>query len=478
MMPIADFAGNFGWGYDGVNLFAPTHLYGTPDDLRNFVDQAHRAGLGVILDVVYNHFGPAGAYLDRFADDYFLPNHTDWGRAINFDGERAGPVREFFVSNAGYWIDEFHFDGLRLDATDSISDRSRTHIVAEIARRVRAAAGSRSTWIVAENERQHSVMIRPPDRGGFGLDALWNDDYHHAAMVALTGRREAYYTDYLGRPQEFVSAAKHGFLYQGQWYRWQAQRRGAPALDLPSSAFVAFLENHDQVANSGSGARLHQLTTPGKYRALTALTLLGPWTPMLFQGQEFASSAPFLYFADHEPDLATAVRRGRAEFLGQFPRLALPEVQQSLPDPGDPSTFERCKLDHDERQQHPAAWVLHADLLRLRRTDPILAAHAPNGLDGAVLAAGAFALRFFGDRTTSDRLLIVNLDQDSMLPVVPEPLLAPPAGHRWILRWSSEAVEYGGLGVPPVETHPGWRLPSESTLFYEAVPDDTDDLAG
>ena len=231
MMPIADFAGRFGWGYDGVCLYAPTRLYGEPDDLRAFVDRAHGLGLGVILDVVYNHLGPDGNFLAEFSPEYFTDRYkNDWGRALNFEG--PPPAREYFVANAGYWIDEFHFDGLRLDATQDMHDVSPEHVIASIVRRARAAAPARQTFIVAENEPQQTRLVRPLTSGGFGVDALWNDDYHHTAAVALTGRREAYYTDYTGGAQELISCAKYGFLFQGQWYRWQGKRRGEPGLDL------------------------------------------------------------------------------------------------------------------------------------------------------------------------------------------------------------------------------------------------------
>ncbi len=256
VMPVADFPGRFGWGYDGVNLFAPCRLYGSPDDMRRFVDQAHALGLGVILDVVYNHFGPDGNYVREFSEHYFTDRHTtDWGEPINFDDPQSGPVREFYVANAGYWIDEFHLDGLRLDATQNIYDDSADHILAAIARRVRQAARGRRTYLVAENEPQQVRLVKPADRGGYGLDALWNDDFHHTALVALTGHNEAYYIDYLGSPQEFISSLKWGYLYQGQHYQWQGHGRGTPALAVPPSAFVHFLSNHDQVANSAHGLR-------------------------------------------------------------------------------------------------------------------------------------------------------------------------------------------------------------------------------
>jgi maltooligosyltrehalose trehalohydrolase len=475
VMPVTDFPGRFGWGYDGVNLYAPTRLYGDPDDFRRFVDRAHQLGLAVILDVVYNHLGPDGNYLKAFTPAYFTDKYkTEWGQPINFDGPDSGPVRDYFASNAAYWIDEYHLDGLRLDATQNIYDDApepAKHILAEIGRRVRAAARGRSTIIVNENEPQLSGLVRPLDDGGFGLDALWNDDFHHAAMVALTGRNEAYYSDYLGRPQEFVSAVKYGYLYQGQWYSWQGKRRGQPGLDVPPAAFVLFLQNHDQIANSGRGLRAHQLTSPGRYRAMTALLLLAPGTPMLFQGQEFAASAPFFYFADHNPELAKSVQAGRLEFLSQFPSIADPLMKDVLAAPHAPETFERCKLDFRERETHAPAYRLTKDLLKLRRDDPAFRAQEPGGVDGAVLGEHAFVLRFFaGDGL--DRLLVVNFGRDLHLAICPEPLLAPPEQARWRVALSTEDPKYGGTGTGPVDTDDeGWRIPGEAAVVL--VPEQT-----
>ena len=407
LLPLSDFVGQFGWGYDGVNLWAPTRLYGAPADFRRFVDAAHRAGIGVVLDVVYNHLGPDGNYLTHFAKDYFTEKHrTDWGAAINFDGDRCLAVREFFVENVAYWVDEFRFDGLRFDATQSIHDDSATHVLALMTQRARSVAGSRPLFLVAENESQEARLARPTTEGGYGMDALWNDDFHHSAVVALTGRNEAYYGDTLGAPQEFISALRWGYLFQGQRYDWQKARRGYPALDLGANAFVSFLENHDQVANSGSGDRLVDLTAHGRLRALTAVLLLGPATPMLFQGQEFGSTRPFLYFADHRPELARAVRKGRAEFLRQFPSLSSDAVQERLGDPQLRDTFERCKLDRTEiESEKGAAWTaLHTDLLALRRKDAAFAAQRSDQLAGAVLGPQAFVVRFFSDH--GDRLLL------------------------------------------------------------------------
>jgi maltooligosyltrehalose trehalohydrolase len=482
VMPVAEFPGRFGWGYDGVDLFAPTRLYGRPDDFRQFVNEAHAHGLAVILDVVYNHLGPEGDYLKAFSKGYFTDRYkNEWGEALNFDGADAGPVREFFLSNAGYWIDEYHVDGLRLDATQAILDRSPTHILTEIGQHVREQGHGRAMLLIAENEPQETKLVRSVERGGNGLDALWNDDFHHSAMVALTGHNEAYYADYHGSPQELIAAIKYGFLYQGQRSAWEQKRRGSPGFDLPPATFVTFLQNHDQVANTARGQRVHQQTSFGRYRAITALMLLGPGTPMLFQGQEFAASSPFLYFADHNPKLAAQVRQGRLDFLAQFPSIqALVEAGQvdgsTLPDPGSLETFERCKLDLSERERHADVYALHRELLRLRRETPVFAAQRRGGIDGAVLGPEAFVLRYFGDETgNEDRLLVVNLGSDLHLEIVPSPLLAPPEGYAWEACFSTEDPRYGGNGTAPLETDGGWRLPGEAAVVLRpmvAGPDD------
>ncbi|MDR3566723.1 MAG: malto-oligosyltrehalose trehalohydrolase [Syntrophobacteraceae bacterium] len=466
LMPVADFPGRFGWGYDCVNLFAPTRLYGRPDAMRQFIDRAHGEGLGVILDVVYNHQGPDGNYLHHFSSDYFSSRHvSEWGASFNFDDVHCEMVREYIISNAVYWITEFHLDGLRIDATQQIFDDSGEHILASLARRARKAARPRSLYIIGENEPQDVRLLRPSKLGGYELDALWNDDFHHSAMVAATGRAEAYYSDYRGKAREFVAAAKYGFLYQGQWYTWQKKRRGTPALDLKPNRFVHFIQNHDQIANSGNGKRIHALTSPGRFRALTAMLLLGPQTPMLFQGQEYGSSSPFFYFADHEDEISRQVAKGRAEFLAQFRPLATPEMQARLPDPGDPMTFVNSKLDPRERFENIEASALCRDLLGLRREDPVFRSVRRTGhVDGAVFGPDAFLLRFFGERQCDTRLLVVNLGRDLLLGPAPEPLLAPPPGFDWALLWSSEAPVYGGVGAPPWPTEGEWHLAGETAV--------------
>lgn len=469
VMPVADFAGDFGWGYDGVDFFAPTRLYGEPDDFRDFVDEAHRLGLGVILDVVYNHSGPDGNYLSQFSPHYVTDRYAcEWGDPFNFDGEHSGPVREFFIENAAYWVREFHVDGLRLDAANAMVDASPVHVLSEITRAARSAAGDRSILLIAEMEPQPTRPLRPPEEGGWRLDALWNDDFHHSAVVALTGRSEAYYSDHSGAPQEFISAAKYGLLFQGQYYTWQGKRRGGPTMDFPLYSFVNYLENHDQVANSADGHRSHQRTSSGRHRAMVALFLLMPGTPMLFQGQEFAASAPFLYFADHKRELRKPVRRGRAGFLQQFPSLATPEMAGILADPFDRTTFERCKIDSSERERHRGVAALYRDLLAMRRSDPAFAARDRRALDGAVLGPAAFLLRFMPSGG-EDRLMLVNFGPGLHLTRAPEPLLAPPEGRGWTTLWSSESPRYGGLGSPPIESKEMWEIPGESAVILRPV---------
>ena len=475
MMPVNEFAGQHNWGYDGVDFFAPAHVYGTPDDLRAFVDAAHAAGVAVILDVVYNHFGPDGNYLRAFAEHYFTAKHPcEWGEALNFDDADSGPVREFFLVNARYWIEEFHFDGFRFDAAQSIFDSSEESILAAIVRECRAAVPERELIMIAENEPQATRLVRPREEGGDGLDGLWNDDFHHSAVIALTGRSESYYRDYRGTPQEYISSAKYGYLYQGQWYGFhQGRRRGMPAFGVPPSAFVAFIENHDQIANTGDGKRLRFQTSPAKYRAMTALLLLGPWTPMLFQGQEFGASADFLYFNDMGQDLHDPIRHGRAEGLRIFPSFASEETQARLADPFGADTFTRCKLDFSEREKHAAIYALHRDLLRLRHEDPSFGNARIGGVDGAVLGTHAFVLRFFGEQpgADDDRLLVVNFGSLLELAPAPEPLLAPPMGRRWETVWTSERPLYGGYGPVPVEADGIWRLPAEAAVALRPAPD-------
>jgi maltooligosyltrehalose trehalohydrolase len=470
MMPVAEFPGKFGWGYDGVDLFAPSHLYGTPDDLRAFIDCAHSLGLGVILDVVYNHFGPDGNYLGAFSDDYLTRgNENEWGDAINFDGRNSGPVREFFITNGRYWIEEFHFDGFRFDALHAICDHSSEYIIGAVGRAAREAAGARSIILIAENDRQEAKMVRPRSEGGDNLDGMWNDDFHHGAVVALTNRKEAYFGDYRGAPQEFISAAKHGFLYQGQALSWRKALRGSSTFGIPSEAFVCFIENHDQIANTGPGERVRFQTSPARYRAMTALLLLGPWTPLLFQGEEFGASRPFMFFADlGDASVREAIRKGRAQWLAPFLSLTEEEALRTLPAPDDPEVFACCKLDFSEREKNQQLYDLHIDLLKLRREDSRFRQQKPGSIDGAVLGTKSFVLRYFS-KEGDDRLVLVNFGERQELHPASEPLLAPLSGCRWEPLWTSESSRYGGEDAVVIASPEQWCLPAESATALRPV---------
>lgn len=468
LMPLAEFPGEFGWGYDGVDLWAPYHRYGSTDELKAFIDAAHEQGLSVILDVVYNHFGPAGCYFERFAPNFFTTRYAnEWGKAIDFDGPDASGVREFFVDNARYWIEEYRFDGLRLDATQQIFDVSERHVLGDITNAVRksAAAAGRRVFVAAENESQDARVFLDAGRGGFGCDAGWNDDFQHTARVALTGRREAYYLDYTGSPQELMSSLLRGYLFQGQHYYQQGKRRGDPALDVPAHRFISYLENHDQVANSLDGKRLTDLASPALLRAVTALWLLGPATPLLFQGQEFGASAPFLFFADHDAELAPLVQRGRGEFLAQFPSIHA-ELGVTLDVPHERATFEACKLDFSERERNAGTYRLYQDLLALRRADPAFAEQRADRVATACLTDRAFVLRFASQQ--GDRLVVVNLGADLVLDPAAEPLLAPPAGATWALVLASEDVKYGGSSYRKPYDDGKWSLTAMSTYVLRA----------
>ena len=472
VMPVAAFPGKFGWGYDGVHWFAPTQLYGRPDDMRAFVDLAHALGMGVVLDLVYNHFGPCGNYATKFSQHYFTEkHHTEWGDAINFDGPRSEPVRDFVADNAAYWIREFHIDGLRLDAVQAILDDSQEHIVAQLTRTARKAAGDRTIVVYSEDEMNRGEQVRPVNEGGWGTDGILNDDFHHSCRVAATGHAEAYYADYAGTPQELISAIRHGHLYQGQWVPRRARHRGRPSGDIAAEHFVHFLQNHDQVANSARGQRTHSLTTTGRHRALTALLLLAPQTPMLFMGQEFAASNPFYYFADHEPDLAKLISAGRRAFMSMFPRLGSFENDFELADPSAETTFEQSKLNWNEAQQHAQVVRLHRDLIQLRKTDPVFSQQDRSAVEGSVIGTEALLLRFFGKggKVGDDRLLIFNLGRDIDWQPVAEPLVAPPVGRHWETLWSSEEPYYDGLGTPRFDGKT-WRIPGHSAVVFRTVP--------
>ena len=359
LMPVAEFAGTRNWGYDGVLPYAPDRSYGQPDDLKDLVQAAHERGLMVLLDVVYNHLGPEGNYLHRYAPQFFTErHHTPWGAAMNFDGSDSGPVREFFAHNALYWIEEFHLDGLRLDAVQTILDDSPRHILAEIAERVQAAVPERTVHLVLENgDNEAEWLVRSRTGHPRWYAAQWNDDVHHTLHVALTGERGGYYADF-GDTTKLGRSLAEGFVFQGEFASFWNARRGEPSAHLPPGAFVAFLQNHDQIGNRAFGERIHHIAAPEAVRAAAAVYLLLPQVPMLFMGEEWAAPQPFLFFADFAGDLAEAVRNGRRNEFARFEEFADPARRARIPDPLAEQTYLQSKLDWDDRTKTPNdAWL-------------------------------------------------------------------------------------------------------------------------
>lgn len=378
LMPVGDFPGRRGWGYDGVLPFAPDASYGTPDDLKRLVAAAHARGLMVLLDVVYNHFGPDGNYLYVYAQTFFDHSvHTPWGAAINFGGDGSRTVRDFFIHNALYWIEEYHFDGLRIDAVHAMHDASALHFVDELAQAVRSGPGRvRPVHLVLENDvNDASRLARAADGTPLLADAQWNDDVHHAVHVMVSGEHDGYYADFAAEPLRlFGRALAEGFAYQGEpsVYR-DGERRGTSSIALPPSAFVNSMQTHDQVGNRAFGDRIAALADAAgqneRLRALVACVLLSPPPPMLFMGEEFAASTPFLYFCDFGGELARAVTEGRRAEFGRFAPFADPARRARIPDPNAASTFRCSKVDWSERAAdgHAEWWALYRQLLALRR---------------------------------------------------------------------------------------------------------------
>jgi len=370
LMPVNAFDGTHGWGYDGVALFAPFAPYGGPDGLARFVDACHAHGLGVVLDVVYNHLGPSGNYLGRFAPYFTDRYRTPWGDAVNFDDAYSDEVRRFVVDNAVGWVRDFHVDGLRLDAVHAIFDGSATHLLEELTREVHAAAEAlgRRAVVIAESDLNDPRLLRAPAAGGYGLDAQWSDDFHHAMHAVLTGERHGYYEDF-GSLADLARAFEHAYVYDGRYSRHRKRRHGRPATGLDGSRFVVSLQNHDQVGNRARGERIAQLVSPERARIGAALLLLSPFVPLLFQGEEWAATAPFRYFTAHaDPELARAVREGRRREFAAF------AWQGPVPDPQDLQTFVCSKLDWSESGREPHASMLrwYRDLLALRSREPEL----------------------------------------------------------------------------------------------------------
>ena len=466
ILPLAEFSGRFGWGYDGVFLFAPFHKYGTPDDARVFINDAHRLGLSVILDVVYNHLGPVGNVLPEFSDWYFAEHETEWGRGLNLDGQHSEPVREFMRANVRHWIGENHFDGLRFDAVHSIHDRSPEHIVHELTRHARAIAHPRRLFVVAENESQDVAFLRDVDeRGPGGLDGIWNEDWHHSAFVALTGQDGAYCTDYDGTAHEFAAMARWNLLYQGQWYSWQKQRRGTDSRVCPAPRSCVFSKTTTRwptPAGASDCISLH----PARWRAMVSLLLLGPQVPMLFQGQECATTSPFTYFADHEGDLAEAVARA-ARVPVAVPDLTDAEAREVLPDPGDEAAFRACRINWSGHPGSEEARLLHTDLLTLRRSDVVLSGL---GTPATQVATSALTGEVVLLRYSTGRRAVDACQSWRAYDAADERPAARTSGTRapWTMLWCSERAVYGGTGVAALSSEGIWTLQGNCAWLFRA----------
>ncbi|MEN3340552.1 MAG: maltooligosyltrehalose trehalohydrolase [Acidobacteriota bacterium] len=376
LMPVADFPGARNWGYDGVCLYAPSRAYGHPDDLRRLVDRAHQLGLAVMLDVVYNHLGPEGAYLPEFYPPYFTDRHeTPWGRALNLDAAGSEVVRRFVTDNARYWVREYHLDGLRLDATHALIEDDAGAIVRDIVQAARAAS-SRPVFIHAEDHRNLAPMIEDTADGGWGLDGVWADDFHHVVRRLLAGDQHAYYSDFQGTTEELARTIRQGWLFTGQRSAHQGTNRGTDPSRVPMRRFIICLQNHDQIGNRAMGDRLHGSIAAEAWRAATVVLLTAPMTPLLFMGQEWAAETPFQYFTDLEPALGRLVTEGRRREFADFPEFSNEEALVRIPDPQSPSTHADSHLDWAEMREpaHAAVFALYQALLALRLEHPALGA--------------------------------------------------------------------------------------------------------
>jgi len=467
LMPVADFDGRRNWGYDGVLPFAPDSSYGRPEALKRLIDAAHGRGLMVLLDVVYNHFGPSGNWLGAYAPPFFTDrHHTPWGEAIDFT---VGEVRRYFIDNALYWLCEYRFDGLRLDAVDQIRDDGEPHVLVELAQTVRSRIADRHVHLLLENDDNAAHLLgggqcppyvstvgrtpsaaAPPTNGGQcpPYTAQWNDDFHHAAHVLATNEREGYYADYQATPAAaFARALAEGFVYQGEYSAYRGHARGKPSAALPPLAFVDFLQNHDQIGNRAFGERLSQLADPDAVEALTAIWLLAPAVPMFFMGQEWGATQPFLFFCDFHGGLADAVREGRRREFAKFAAFADPEARERIPDPNDPATFEASVLDwnaaNTQKGQRTMDFV--RELLGIRRTE--IEPHLGEKVHGGehVVHRGAFHVEW----ALADR---------SRLHLAANPCAEPATGFEWTLPGKRLYASPGDLPDGTVTRLPPWAV--------------------
>jgi maltooligosyltrehalose trehalohydrolase len=462
IMPVASFPGRRNWGYDGVGLYAPAAVYGGPEGLKKLINAAHAEGLAVILDVVYNHLGPDGNYFPATSRHYFTDRvKTPWGAAWDLDGERSAPVREVMLANAEMWVRDYHADGLRLDATHAIFDSSEPHILQEIAARARAAGSGRQVLVMAEDDRNDVRLITPVEKGGLGLDGLWADDFHHQLRRAFAGDRDGYYSDYEGSPRHIAETLRGGWFYRGQESAFQKKPRGtAPEAAAPAQ-FIHCIQNHDQIGNRALGDRIGASVSPEAHRAMAALLLLSPYTPLLFMGQEWDASSPFLYFTDHAAELGRAVTEGRRQEFQHFEAFKNVEI----PDPQADATFERSKLLWDEQGDPAKGGVLawYRELLRLRATHPAMQDRSRESFHVTEIGEGGVVLERRG--RSASLFVVVNiagsLDWE----------LALGGGSARVLAWSGEERFGGQAGAasPLSDARGRIQMNSPGAVLVEAA---------
>lgn len=455
LMPLADFPGARNWGYDGVALFAPARCYGTPDELRTLVDAAHSLGLSVFLDVVYNHFGPDGAYQGMFSPHYASRVHrSPWGDTLNFDGAYSRPVRDYVVENALRWVREYHIDGLRLDATHAIADQSAEPIVAELVDALRCAEATdgRAALAIVEDARNLRLTIDRSSSRGWGADGVWSDDFHHQMRRALAGDSDGYFADFNGSVGDIATTARQGWFFTGQPSHYFGTLRGTDPSGLLLERFVFFLQNHDQIGNRAFGDRLHHRIDAAVWRAASVLLFLLPETPLVFMGQEWMASAPFQFFTDHARELGQAVTEGRRREFSRFAAFADASQRERIPDPQASSTFEASKLDWDEceRTPHREALQLYNRLTHLRRSEPALRQPVSSGTP-AVSAVEPHSLLVRRDAYEGRSVLgVVRLRGEGAVDVAMHEAARAPGGRVWQILLHSEAPEFTPDAHPPI----------------------------
>ncbi len=456
LMPVADFPGHRNWGYDGVDLFAPARCYGRPEDLRRLVDEAHRIGLAVFLDVVYNHLGPEGNYLPAFSPYYMSPVHENpWGQGLNFDREFSTMVRQFFIENAMHWVHEYHIDGLRLDATHAIIDNSHRSFVAQLVSRVRESIHGRRVYLIAEDHRNLNYMVRPEGEGGWGLDGVWADDFHHEVRVALAGDNEGYYSDFEGSMPKLADTLNKGWLFAGQYSEYLNEHRGTDPGGVPPRRFVFCIQNHDQIGNRAFGDRLHHQIDPSRFRAASVLMLCSPATPLIFMGQEWASSSPFLYFTDHPEELGKLVTEGRRKEFRHFQEFSDPDARDRIPDPQADATFEASRLNWEEAAQEPHASMfrLYRALLDLRTSEQAIRHAEPGSFQAHALSETMILLRQDADAGGPSLLVVIEMKGGSEeINLEGHPALKGLAATRCQLVLTTEDAPFAANPQPPEVT--------------------------